>query len=257
MLARKRQPLEITAAYQQAAKRLLLLDYDGTLVALALMPHKAKPSPRVLACLDLLSKDPKNTVVVISGRDRSTLENWLGHLPFGLVAEHGAFNKSETGWQSAFKNHGQWKEAIKPILNSAVSIISGSQVEEKETAIVFHYRLSSDQKFAKTEAKLLAENLLPVIGSLSLEVRRDEREMVVEVKQAGIDKGQVVHEWLKRDRYDFILCAGDSTSDEEMFKVLPPDAISIKVGPDSTDARYRINDPSGFIECLANLSKAG
>jgi trehalose 6-phosphate synthase/phosphatase len=37
-----------------------------------------------------MSADPRNNVVIISGRDADTLDNWLGHLPVSLVAEHGA-----------------------------------------------------------------------------------------------------------------------------------------------------------------------
>lgn len=246
---------QVISAYRAARKRLLLFDYDGTLVALAPMPHKAKPSPQILACLGSLAKDPKNTIVVISGRDRFTLENWLGHLPVGLVAEHGAFDKTEKSWRAAVKKRGQWKEAIKPFLNNIVSSIPGSKVEEKETAIVFHYRLAPDQKLAKTGAEILANNLLSVTGPFGLEVRRDEREMVVEVKQAETDKGQVVGKWLKRDKYDFILCAGDSSSDEAMFKIMPTDAVTIKVGQDQTAARYRARSSSQLIKILANLIK--
>ena len=255
VLAGDRLPRKIIAAYQQAAKRLLLLDYDGTLVDFASTPDIAKPNAHVLELIASLSADDRNTVVIISGRDKRTLDNWFGHVPIGLAAEHGAFNKNGADWQPMPGPHGQveWKDAVKSILGNAISSVPGSKIEEKETAIVFHYRFSPDLKSARAEAKLLAKNLLPVLDSLSLEIRRDEREMVVEVKRAGINKDQVAREWLKRDGYDFVLCAGDSTSDEKMFKVLPRSAISLKVGPEATDARYRISDPDGLIECLTNL----
>ncbi len=38
-----------------------------------------------------LAANPKNEVVIISGRDRHTLTQWLGQLNVNLVAEHGAF----------------------------------------------------------------------------------------------------------------------------------------------------------------------
>ena len=55
-----------------------MLDYDGTLVAFSSDPQAVKPSERVLDLLTKLCANPRNEVVVISGRDRHTLETWLG-----------------------------------------------------------------------------------------------------------------------------------------------------------------------------------
>lgn len=244
---------QIISTYRAARKRLLLLDYDGTLVDFASAPSKARPNAHVLELIASLSADKRNRIIIISGRDKQTLDNWFGDMPVGLAAEHGAFNKKDDGWQSMLEPRGQWKDDVKSIMGNVVSSVPGSRIEEKETAIVFHYRFSPDLKSARTEAKLLAKNLLSALNSHSLEIRRDEREMVVEVKQAGINKDQVAYEWLKHGGYDFILCAGDSTSDEAMFKVLPPYAISIKVGPEVTDARYRVDNPDSLMQFLTNL----
>jgi len=57
-------------AYKGAERRLLMLDYDGTLVPFAATPGQARPSARVYELLEKLASDPRNEVVIISGRQR-------------------------------------------------------------------------------------------------------------------------------------------------------------------------------------------
>ena len=78
-------------SYEKANKRLIFLDYDGTLTPIVKMPHLATPSSETLNLLSALAADPKNRVYVISGRDRKFLEEWLGTIPIGLSGEHGSF----------------------------------------------------------------------------------------------------------------------------------------------------------------------
>ena len=89
----------LVADYHQSKKRLILLDYDGTLQPIVRHPEDAKPSRKILNALERLGSDKRNEVVIISGRDKPTLETWLGHLPVTLVAEHGAF-LHKAGWKN-------------------------------------------------------------------------------------------------------------------------------------------------------------
>ena len=62
------------------------------------------PSPMgtLIALLHRLTSDRKNSVVITSGRDRRTLEEWFGDIPLGLVAEHGAWLRLPgQSWQRA------------------------------------------------------------------------------------------------------------------------------------------------------------
>jgi trehalose 6-phosphate synthase/phosphatase len=65
--------MPIRQQYQGARRRLLLFDYDGTLVDFAPTPAEAKPTSAMLRLLGSLTADPRNTVVIISGRDHATL----------------------------------------------------------------------------------------------------------------------------------------------------------------------------------------
>src|SRR6266542_3377609 len=115
---------DIARAYAAARRRLLLLDYDGTLVDLAPTPPEAKPTAQVIDVLTRLGNDPHNTVVIVSGRDCQTLDAWLGSLPIHLVAEHGGFTKQRgQPWKTAMPTDNQWKKQLRPIMETSVSAV--------------------------------------------------------------------------------------------------------------------------------------
>ncbi|NIV39815.1 MAG: bifunctional alpha,alpha-trehalose-phosphate synthase (UDP-forming)/trehalose-phosphatase, partial [Anaerolineae bacterium] len=58
---------KLLEAYREADRRLLLLDYDGTLVGFRARAESAVPDARLLELLKELREQPGNTVVVISG----------------------------------------------------------------------------------------------------------------------------------------------------------------------------------------------
>ena len=89
----------IVATLQSARRILLALDYDGTLVPLAPRPDQAVPNREVLDVLARLARDPRNVVYAISGRDRGTLQRWLGETGIGLIAEE---NYCHIGFSSGF-----------------------------------------------------------------------------------------------------------------------------------------------------------
>ena len=95
--------------YIRSKKRLFLLDYDGTLVPFAEKPTKAKPDNALLEILKKLSIAPENEVVIISGRDRHTLEKWFGSLNIGLIAEHGIWIKDGKSWDIVEPLRNDWK----------------------------------------------------------------------------------------------------------------------------------------------------
>jgi trehalose 6-phosphate synthase/phosphatase len=87
-------PDAVVSAYKNSRRRLLFLDYDGTLVPFAGRPERAVPPIGVLKLLDRLAAAPGNRVIIISGRPRADLDAWFGAIPgLSLAAEHGAVLK--------------------------------------------------------------------------------------------------------------------------------------------------------------------
>ena len=126
------RPGEIRDAYLRANRRLLIFDYDGTLVPLMKRPQQAAPPPAVLDLLGVLASDPKNLVALISGRSAENLDRWFGSIPgVSLVAEHGAEIKlrSAARWESLRPQvQTDWKQTIIPILEHFTDRTPGSFV---------------------------------------------------------------------------------------------------------------------------------
>jgi trehalose 6-phosphate synthase/phosphatase len=55
-----------------------MLDYDGTLVNFNADINDVSPDETLLAILQDLVDDERNKVVIISGRQHTTLEDWFG-----------------------------------------------------------------------------------------------------------------------------------------------------------------------------------
>ena len=119
--------IKLLDVYSKSKARLILLDYDGTLVHFAEKPEKAKPAEELLKLLTSLAHNVKNEIVIISGRDRETLDKWFGHLDIGLVAEHGVWIK-ERGkeWETIEPLENDWKKEILPVLEVYVDRTPGS-----------------------------------------------------------------------------------------------------------------------------------
>jgi trehalose 6-phosphate synthase/phosphatase len=242
----------IKQAFNKSRQRLLLLDYDGTLVPYANDPKKTIPGNSLKKLLLQLAQKPNTDVVIISGRDFRTLENWLGDLPVHLVAEHGAYFKDEKIWVKNFTINDNWKDEILQLMQEITDKTPGSMIEIKDSALVWHYR-KSDIWLADLHATQLVELLIYPCTRQNLQIMKGSK--IVEVKVPGVSKGHSTTNLIKKKNYDFILCAGDDTTDEDMFKELPAQGISIKIGQQSDNARFNLPDTKSFLALLAELNQ--
>jgi len=243
----------LISEYDKSSKRLFLLDYDGTLVGFASRPESAAPDQELLPLLKALATDSKNDVVIISGRDKTTLNYWLGNLNASLIAEHGAWIKEKGGnWQLIEPLRNDWKDTIRPILELYTDRTPGSSIEEKDFSLVWHFR-RSDSDLAYVRTQELKDTILNLTANLDIGVF--EGSKILEVKNLGISKGHVVELWLKKQKWDFILAAGDDYTDEELFAVLPQNAYSIKVGYSISKARFNVDSVGELRLLLEELIK--
>jgi len=244
---------KLQSNYHIASKRLLLLDYDGTL-----QPHTdhyshSKPTKRLQDLLDSLASDPKNEVVLISGRSQNDLEEWFGSSRINLIAEHGALIKSagRKNWHETVKSGRRWKKTMLPVLRTYTELTPKASIEEKQYSLVWHYR-QSPPFAAQKNLQILHRVLRPLTRQHGLELFNGSK--ILEIKDPGINKGNAVHRWLRRE-HDFVLAIGDDFTDEDMFAAVPPSAVSIKVGRGRTIADYRVSSTEEVIELLKALPK--
>lgn len=237
--------------YRGSSRALFLLDYDGTLMPIVDRPEDAGPDHGLLALIARLSENSKNDVVIISGRDKSTLQEWLGDLAVGLVSEHGAWiRKKGDKWRTIEPLSSDWKSLIRPILELYVVRTPGSFIEEKELSLAWHYR-KTDPSTGIFRAGELIDNLVGLTSNLGLQVMSGDK--VVEVKVSGVSKERAALQWISRDDWDFIIAVGDDRTDEDLFAALPEDAYSIKVGLGASKARYNLDSPGDVLLLLGEL----
>ena len=243
---------EILESFARSARRILLLDYDGTLAPIERRPAEARPTARLLGLLARLAADPGTTLVILSGRDRPTLESWLGRVPCGLAAEHGAWIREVHGeWRQLREQRSEWKTRILPILERYMDRLPGASIEEKDFSLAWHFRGAHPQQ-AEALAGEMVDHLMSFTANIDVQVLRGKK--VVEVRSAGVDKGVAALHWLAQDQYDFILASGDDWTDEDIFAVLPETAFSIRVGLTSSRARFNLREPSDVLHLLGELA---
>jgi len=242
---------ELSGQFQKAQKRLLLLDYDGTLVPFAKTPEAAKPDAELLKLLAGLDNDAKTEVVLISGRDKNTLEQWFGSLKMAMVAEHGVWMRTKGGdWEMMAGLSDKWKDEVRFILKLAVDRIAGSLIEEKDYSIAWHYR-NADPRISERHIREIVNDLLNLTANSNLKVL--EGSKVVEVKNASLNKGSTAQQWLSRQDWGFVLAIGDDVTDEDLFQALSANAWSIKVRPGVSAAKFSLASPENVRALLKEL----
>jgi len=242
-------------AFGAGKQRLLLLDYDGTLVGFAGRAEGAEPDAGLLELLTGLVADPANKVVVISGRDHATLQRWVGGTGVDMVAEHGAriWDGSQGEWHILGESFEEgWQQQIRPVLEVYVDRTPGAYVEDKGSSLVWHYR-RAEPELGSLRAKELMENLESYLANTPLHVMQGNK--VVEIKQSNINKGRAALRLLQADpAYDFVMAVGDDVTDEDVFESLPEEAWTIKVGRSAqTYARFYLPDSWAVRDLLEDL----
>jgi trehalose 6-phosphate synthase/phosphatase len=249
-----------TAARRALASRiaetdalLLLLDYDGTLVPFTPTPELARPDASLLGLLRALGSRPETEVHLVSGRPQDILEEWLGDLPIWLHAEHGFVSRDPATrhWVAAGEFGGSWREPVLAMLREISQRTPGSLVEVKAAALAWHYRMA-DQETGARRANELRLHLNQLLSNQPVEILAGNR--VVEIRPYGVHKGRIVPP-LTPDRLagTTILAIGDDRTDEDLFGALPPEAITIKVGPGDTKARFRVDGVAAVRQLLQSL----
>ncbi|MBI4209839.1 MAG: bifunctional alpha,alpha-trehalose-phosphate synthase (UDP-forming)/trehalose-phosphatase [Deltaproteobacteria bacterium] len=243
----------LTAKFVKADRKLLFLDYDGTLIPLRDDPERAEPTSELLHALEELSKDPKTEIVLISGRNRKFLEKWFQSLPIHWVAEHGIWIKEKGGdWMLTQSARNDWKSKILPILQVFSDRLPGAFIEEKEYAIAWHFR-KADPELASLRCKELLDDLILFTANIDIQVLQGNK--VVEIRNAGISKGTAAMRFLSKDAYDFILAIGDDNTDEDLFQILPKSADSIRIGLTSTHAQFNLPSHKQVLSLLQRLTE--
>jgi trehalose 6-phosphate synthase/phosphatase len=245
---------DLVYRYRKAAKRMILLDYDGTLVEYKPKPSQAVPSDALLSVLKDLTEETGTEVIIITGRDHHDIEGLLGILPIDIIAGHGAMKKENGVWITMASEEVSWKRSVRPLLEEMSMKCSESFIEDKHFSMAWHYRNAGQHSGFEYSRELIrmVENCLEPLGLKILDGNK-----VIEIMHKEIGKGRAVKRLLEGKENDFILSIGDDVTDEEIFAYFLPDenAVTIKVGSGNSLARYSFISVSDVVLFLKHLSE--
>lgn len=256
--------------YMSSARRLFMFDYDGTLTPIVKDPNAAIPTDRVTRNLKALAADPRNSVWIISGRDQSFLEEWLGHITqLGLSAEHGSFLRypNNDHWENLTETEDMsWQDKVLEVFQHFTERTTGSVIERKKIALTWHYR-RADPDLGKFQAKECKKYLENTVGK-QWDVEVMPGKANIEVRPKFVNKGEIAKRLVEAYGHgegqapEFVLCLGDDTTDEDMFQslresALPEESVfSVTVGASSkkTLATWHLLEPADVISTIALLN---
>ncbi|MEM6831448.1 MAG: bifunctional alpha,alpha-trehalose-phosphate synthase (UDP-forming)/trehalose-phosphatase, partial [Bacteroidota bacterium] len=241
----------LVAAYRSSKKRVIFLDYDGTLVGFHSDPNDSRPDKELKGLISKLSKDPLNNLVVISGRGRDTLERWLSGNNVDLIAEHGVWHRKKgAGWEKFVELDSDWKEEFLHVMEMYVDRTPGSFIENKDFSLVWHYR-KVETGLGEMRTRELTSHLKYISSEKDIQIM--EGNKVVEIKNSHVNKGYAAAQWIKNEDYDFYMACGDDWTDEDTFRAMPESAFTIKVGSASSSAKYKVESYQDIRKILKEL----
>jgi trehalose 6-phosphate phosphatase len=234
----------------ETPKRLLLLDYDGTLAPFDSDPSRSTPYDGVREALDDIMNDGRSHVAIITGRPARELPALL--------------NLSQTpeiwgsyGWER-LSTDGDYRcgpvdiSALRHIKQDSAWIRdiegAGGWVESKPFSVAIHWRglplanIEEISRLAKHHWNAFAPKRLVW----------DEFDGGIEWKIPGRDKGYVVRSLLKEHSNAVVAYLGDDMSDEDAFSALYGRGLSVLVRAERrpTFADWWLRPPSQLIDFL-------
>jgi len=246
----------IASRFATPRRKACFLDYDGTLREFTAKPGDASPTQRLRRLLRRLGGIPSVDLYIISGRSRTQLDKWFQGLPCTLVAEHGVASRGpdDPAWTVFFEEPIlEWKAEVLEVVREFAQTTPGSEVEEKDTAVVWHYR-RCDPEFGMWKARELQSMLQEMASNLPVSVKGGSKN--VEVGTIYADNGEALARLIDGKPYDVVLVAGDDVMDESMFQLQDNRMLCVKVGRGPTTAAHRVANVRAFLDLLTTAANA-
>jgi len=243
---------EIRARIQSVQNLFLFLDYDGTLTPIVSRPELALCPSEVKSHLEKLRDLPEVYVAIISGRSLEDLRGKVGVSGIIYVGNHGLEIENPGGSHKKNLSSTRTRELKKITQNLLNSLkeIPGILFEEKGPILSVHYRNVPQQYFAQIRQVLEEE-----LQQWKDRWKMASGKMVLEIRpNVDFHKGKAVREILKTFPSPGLLAIylGDDQTDENAFRVLKGQGISVFIGPGwlPSEADFFLRNPGEVQEFL-------
>ncbi|DBA03548.1 TPA: hypothetical protein N0F65_011449 [Lagenidium giganteum] len=185
---------DMTSAYARSTRRLIFINYEGVLAAEASIPELSYPPQELIWQLSMLTKDTRNTVVLVSARSTAVCEQWFAGLSGNIVlaAEYGVYVKwigEKEYWHCMVPNLDlSWWEHVLPLLEYYTERTPGAFIERKDSSVAWHYR-DCDLDHGLWQASELLVSLREITRSLPVSVVPGNRYL--EVRPQKVSKASL------------------------------------------------------------------
>ncbi|XP_020581584.1 alpha,alpha-trehalose-phosphate synthase [UDP-forming] 1 [Phalaenopsis equestris] len=250
--------------YLRSKNRLLILGFNSTLTELVessgrrggdqIKEMELKLHADLKVPLTTLCNDPKTTVVVLSGSDRSVLDDNFGEYNMWLAAENGMFLRLTDGeWMTTMPEHlnMDWVDSVKHVFEYFTERTPRSHFEHRETSLVWNYKYA-DVEFGRIQARDMLQHLWTgPISNAAVDVVQGSRS--VEVRSVGVTKGaaidrilgEIVHSKNMITPIDYILCIGHFLAkDEDIYTFFEPELPSEPLNSSRTKTTEVMKPPA-------------
>lgn len=203
----------ITNLLADPRDKAFFIDFDGTLVDIALSPEDVVVPKDLTSLLDDLSTCHGGAVAILTGRSIATIDRFLAPLRLPGCGQHGLELRLPNGTMAAARS----AEEIAPIRQRlralGPDLPDGVTIEDKGLAVAVHYR-ANPAVGVEVEA-LVTEAIAGVVGPFRLR----HGKMVVEVTLAGASKGAALHRLMETPTFAgrLPIVFGDDLTDDEAF----------------------------------------
>ena len=248
-----------------AAETLIVAcDVDGTLAPIAPRPEKARIMPDALTVLEEMLNLPETAIVLVSGRSVADVQRMLGdeHLisRLAISGSHGAelvpgqhaaltrLSEDPAVYGDLSDEERERRARLITRVRRLVADEPGVQLEEKPLGIAVHVRRVPDP--------IRADEILEQVAMVQKMdgVTQRDGKAVREFSVREVDKGSAI----RRIRGEYpdapVLYVGDDLTDEDVFTILRPTDLGVKVGDGATAARLRVHEPHEVAAMLAVLN---
>jgi len=224
---------------------VLCLDYDGTLVPIKKAPSLAVLPRTTRELLERLIRKRNVKVVLVSGRSYSDLKNLVQIQNVIFISNHGfQINRKKDEWiHPGLKKTFPLIKKVSVILKEKLKIIPGAFVEDKNLTLTIHFRN-------------VGADLIPTVNSIVKNIlqkypnyfKTTSGKKIIEVRpNIKWDKGKALLKFLRVIRYqnknNIIVYIGDDKTDEDVFRIIPNHAVTIRVGKSiKTEADYYVKN---------------
>jgi trehalose-phosphatase len=246
---------EVLSLLKEREKIFLALDYDGTIVPISKSPREAVLPQKTKDVIMRLIKRPRISLVIVTGRQMEDIKGIVGIEEIDYIANHG-FEMLCGGryWvHPKVKEYSVVLEEFLDYFKEVVGGIDGLLIEKKRYTLSLHYRNIKEGSLERVR-KGVFDSISRYKGLLSLNTGKRVFEIRPDLKW---DKGKAVLRLIGliyKESEPLRIYMGDDRTDEDVFRILKDEDISIFVGQGlDAGARYFVRDVNEVIEFLRML----